>query len=323
MPAILIIKTSSLGDVIHNLPIVADITAHVPDARIDWVVEETFADIPALHPRVGSVIPVALRRWRGAFTRAATWREVRACAAVLRSRSYDVVLDSQGLLKSAIVGAIAHGPMYGMDRASVREPLAAAFYSRSFAVARARHAVVRNRDLAARALGYAAPAGAPDYGLRIAAGRNAAVVPAARYAVLLHASSRASKRWPHDYWVSLGNALAGKDIVSILPWGSSTEHDAAHAIARAIRGARVAPRLRLRELATVIAHAAAVVGVDTGLVHLAAALGRPTVAIYIDSSPTLTGVLPSDPARAVSLGGPAELPAPDAVNQALTRLGVS
>jgi len=322
VPAILIIKTSSLGDVIHNLPIIADIAAHVPDARFDWVVEETFADVPALHARVRSVIPVATRRWRHALTRAATWREMRALTRRLRAQRYDVVLDSQGLLKSAVLGALARGPMYGLDRASVREPPAALFYARAFAVARPRHAVVRNRDLAAQAFGYAVPAGAPDYGIRAPASPRGPGVPSDRYAVLLHATSRASKRWPQDYWTYLGNTLADQDIASVLPWGTLAERDAAAALARNIRGARVPLRLALRELAAVIAHAVAVIGVDTGLVHLAAALGRPTVAIYVDSSPMLTGVLPADPARAVNLGAKGELPAPEAVHEALTRLGV-
>ena len=319
MPAILIIKTSSLGDVIHQLPAVTDIAAHVRDARFDWVVEETFADIPALHPSVGTVIPVATRRWRSALASRATWRDMRQFAGRLRARAYDAVLDSQGLLKSAVVAALARGPVYGLDRASIREPLAAFFYARTFAVARARHAVLRNRDLAAQAFGYAPPTGAPDYGLRIPRADN----PAGRYAVLLHATSRASKRWPNDYWTELGNALAANGIASILPWGTPAERQAAEAIARTVRGAGVTARLSLREVAGVVAHAAAVVGVDTGLVHLAAALARPTVAIFIDSSPALTGVLPPDAGRALNLGGKGELPAPAAVVEALARLGVS
>lgn len=322
MTRILLIKTSSLGDVIHNLPIVADIAAHIPDVRLDWVVEQAFADIPALHPRVAGVIPVAMRRWRSALVRQTTWREIRETARRIRSQTYDVVLDSQGLLKSAVLGALARGPVHGLDRASIREPLAALIYARSFAVARAQHAVMRNRELAARALGYTVPSTAPDYGLAAVEPNANPFTVSDRYAVLLHGTSRASKRWPEDYWIRLGNALARRDIVSVLPWGTWAECERAQAIARGIAGAHVPPGLTLRQLAAGIAGAAAAIGVDTGLVHLAAALGRPTVAIYIDSTPSLTGVLPADPARAVNLGGPGQLPGPEAVERALAQLGV-
>lgn len=323
MPAILIIKTSSLGDVIHNLPIVADIHAHVPGARLDWLVEAAYADIPALHPGVRRVIPVALRRWRRAWWRAETWSAARAFVRELRTERYDLVLDTQGLLKSAALGAWAHGPMAGQDRRSAREPLAARFYQRAFPVARDRHAVTRNRDLAAQALGYVLPATPPDYGLRTRPDADVMAVLPARYAVCLHGTARASKRWPDAYWVALGRVLAARGLIPLLSWGGTEERARAQSIAAAIPGALVpATRLGLRELPTVLDKAAVVIGVDTGLMHLAAALGRPTVAIYVDTWPQFSGALPSDPARAVNLGGSGELPAPEAVSEALARLEI-
>ena len=321
MPAILIIKTSSLGDVVHNLPVINDIVAHVPAARIDWVVEEGFADIPALHPRVERVFPVATRRWRKRLYAPSTWREIGALRAQLRERRYDVVLDTQGLLKSALIARLADGPIYGQDRATVRESLAASFYQRTFAVARGRHAVVRNRDLAAQALGYASPDTAPDYGLKAPADAVLSASLPPRYAVCLHATSRDSKRWPDVDWIRIGRWLAERGVTALLPWGSPAEQAQAQEIAAGIPGACVPARLRLRQLATVLERAAVVIGVDTGLVHLAAALGRPTVAIYVDSSPLLTGLLPADPSRARSLGGDI-VPRADEIEQALRQLEI-
>ncbi|HKQ30006.1 MAG TPA: lipopolysaccharide heptosyltransferase I, partial [Burkholderiales bacterium] len=149
---LLLIKTSSLGDVVHNLPVVADVLQHVPQATIDWVVEESFADIPRLHPRVRRVIPVALRRWRGALWHRATWREVDQFMRDLKTEEYDLVLDTQGLLKSAVLGMLARGQRHGQDFRSAREMPASFFYERRFRVMRGRHAVVRNRDLAAQAI---------------------------------------------------------------------------------------------------------------------------------------------------------------------------
>ncbi len=315
MPRMLIVKTSSLGDVIHNLPILADIRTHHPDMRFDWLVEEAFADIPALHPAVDAVIPVAIRRWRHSLFAAATWRELAAFRERLRRQNYDLVLDTQGLLKSALLALGAHGTRHGQDRASAREPLAALCYQKHHHVPRNQHAVARNRMLAARALGYPLPAGAPDYGIE-APGAAPPCVPPQAYVVGLHATSRASKLWPAPHWIALGRLLAARGLALLLPWGSEAERQGAQIVAAAVPQAAVLPRLRLAELATVLAGARAAVGVDTGLVHLAAALALPTVAIYTDTDPQLTGVCPGR-SRAVNLGGIGKVPAPEAVLAAL------
>jgi heptosyltransferase-1 len=321
MRRILLVKTSSLGDVVHNLPVVADILGHVPMAAIDWVVDSAFADIPALHPRVRRVIPVGLRRWRGALWRRDTWREIAAFRRELQSDTYDLVIDTQGLVKSALLGALARGARCGQDRASAREWLASVFYDRRFPVARGRHAVVRNRDLAAQALGYALPTTAPDYGLRVAAAPLPESVRAP-YVVCLHGTSRESKCWPVSYWISLAQDLDARGLLPVFPWGNEAERRRAEAIAAAFPGARVLPRLPLKRLAAVLSGANGVVGVDTGLVHLAAALHRPTVAIYTDTSPALTGIYPADENLGVNLGERGATPTPAEVRAALQRLGV-
>ena len=322
MPRILLIKTSSLGDVIHNLPVASDIAARMPDAVIDWVVEDAFADIPALHPRVSSVIPVATRRWRSALWRGATWNEIGRFRRRLQSHTYDLVLDTQGLLKSALIARAAHGVRCGQDRRSAREPLAARFYDRAYPVARGRHAVVRNRELAALALGYVMPVTPPDYGLRLSSERLSDDMPR-DYVVCLHGSSRATKLWPEGHWIALARALTAQRLTPLLPWGSAAEHARAEAIAAGCPGARVLPRCALRRLAQILGQARAVVGVDTGLVHLAAALERPVVAVYTGSAPVLTGVYPRDPARAVNLGDAGQTPKVEAVLAALARLATA
>ncbi|QDX81833.1 lipopolysaccharide heptosyltransferase I [Denitratisoma sp. DHT3] len=318
---ILLIKTSSLGDVVHNLPLVTDLARRRPDARIDWMVEEGFVDIPRLHPAVRRVIPVALRRWRGQLLRRDTWREIAAFRALLRAEAYDVVLDSQGLIKSALLTAQARlapgGTRCGYGREAAREPLAARAYDRGFGIPRNAHAVERNRWLAAAAFGYT-PDLPLDYG--IAAPPLAADwLPAARaYAVLLTGTSRADKLWPEAHWVELMRALAGAGLRAVLPAGSGEERQRAARLAAAVPGALAAPPLAVAQLAGLFAGAALVVGLDTGLTHLAAALDRPTVALFAGSDPELTGVHAGP--RAVNLGRPGAAPTPAEAIEAARRL---
>lgn len=319
MPRLLIIKTSSLGDVVHNLPIVNDILTHQPDMVIDWVVEEAFADIPALHPAVDRVIPVAIRRWRKQLLQRSTWQEIGALRAQIKQSDYDFVLDTQGLLKSAVLGRLAAGIRHGQDRQSAREPLAACFYDRRHAVAKGQHAVLRNRQLAAAALGYPIPTTAPDYGIRALAGTHSAS-GGKPYVVGLHATSRDSKLWPIDRWIWLGRHLSSLDLALLLPWGSEAEHLRAQQIAEAVPHAAVLPRMRLNELASVLAGSRAAIGVDTGLVHLAVALKVPTIALYTDTDPSLTGIYPGAGASAINLGGKANAPDVESVIQALATL---
>ncbi len=296
---ILLVKTSSLGDVLHNLPVVSDIVRHHPNAQIDWLVEESFAALPILHPAVRSIIPVALRRWRGRLLSAATWREIAAFRTVLSAQNYDIAIDTQGLLKSALLMRGAHGLRCGFDRHSAREPLSSMLYQKTFAVATGQHAVERNRQLVAQALGYA-PDGRADYGIRPPSIDHPGWLAHQIYAVLLHATSRADKLWGEPNWIALGHYLHQKNIRSILPWGSETERLRSLRLADAIPGAITPPRLTLREAAALLGGAHAVIGVDTGLAHLAAALNVPTIGIYTATDPTLTGLYAAT--RVINLG---------------------
>lgn len=299
MLRVLLIKTSSLGDVISNLPVASDILRAHPGAVIDWVVEESFAAIPALHPGVREVMPVAVRRWRKKLFDGGTWREIAALRRRLLEHEYDFVIDTQGLVKSAVFARWARGIKCGYDRASIREPLASCVYDSRFAVSWQWQAVARNRQLAALALGYEIDAaGVPDYGLDVAP-LAAPWLPSEPYCVLLTATSRADKLWAADRWVALARALGARGVRSVLPAGSAAERAAAQAIANEVSGAVVAPPLSLDALAGVLAGAVAVAGVDTGLTHLAAAVGRPVVGIYCGSDPAANGVIA---ARARNLG---------------------
>lgn len=306
---ILLVKTSSLGDVIHNLPVATDLKRRFPETDIDWCVEESFAAVPHLHPGVRRVIPVALRRWRKAIFAGATWAEIRAAVAALRAETYDVILDTQGLLKSALIASRAHGPIAGYAAEAAREPLAARFYRHTYAIPKSAHAVERNRWLAAAAFDY--PPGEPlDYGIA-AAPLAADWLPSAPYAVLLTATSRDDKLWDESHWVALGRRLAERGIRAVLPAGNPTERERAARLAQAIPGAVAAPPLGIDTLAGLLAGAKLAVGVDTGLTHLATALRIPTVAIYTATEPGLTGVLGTGFFR--NLGGPGQAPTAEAV----------
>lgn len=285
---ILLVKTSSLGDVIHNLPVVSDLARSFPGAVIDWCVEESFADIPRLHPAVGEVITVAIRRWRKALLQRATWREIGEFRQHLARVSYDAVLDTQGLIKSALIARQARGPRLGYAAEVAREPLAARFYDKTFVIPRSAHAVERNRWLASAAFDMV-----PDLPLNYGIKTPVVDLPwltGQRYAALLTATSRDDKLWAEANWIALAQALAERGLTTVLPSGNARERERAQRIAAAIPDAVVAPPLALRELAGLLGNAALTIGVDTGLAHLSTALGVPTIALFMASDPALTGV---------------------------------
>jgi heptosyltransferase-1 len=273
---------------------------HYPDAQIDWLVEESFVALPRLHASVNDVIPVALRRWRGKLLSPSTWHQIRSFRILLSAQNYDYSIDTQGLLKSAFLMLGAHGLRCGFDKHSAREPLASFCYQKTFAVATGQHAVERNRQLVAQALGYALD-GPADYGIHTPSFNRFDWLGQGTYAVLLHSTSRKDKLWDEANWITLGRYLKEKNIRSILPWGCEAERHRSLRLSESIPGAVAPPHIGLNDAAVLLGGAHAVIGVDTGLAHLAAALNKPTVGIYTATDPALTGL--HGGVNIVNLGG--------------------
>ena len=320
---ILLVRVSSLGDVLHNLPMVADLLRHDPSATIDWVVEEGYVSLVRLNPHVRKIIPWALRRWRKGLGKPETRAEIKAFFRSLREEEYDYVFDTQGLLKTGVIMGAARtrkgGKKVGLangSEGSGYEGISRIFHTDSIPLDPRTHAVARGRMVAGAALGYAVDT-APDFGLPAPqAAQRPAFLPAEDYAVFFHGTARAAKKWADANWVALGHALAPMPV--LLPWGSEQELKDAQALAARIPNARVLPKLSMMDAVKLAQHAALAVGVDTGLTHIAAAFVRPTVEIYCDSPKWKTEGNWSE--RIVNLGDLGAPPSSDEVIAAARRL---
>jgi heptosyltransferase-1 len=320
---ILLVRVSSLGDVLHNLPIVADIRRHHPGAQVDWVVEEGYVSLVGLNPMVRKVIPFALRRWKKGLKDPAVRAEMRGFWRDLRAEQYDYVFDTQGLIKTGIIMACARvrpgGKKVGLANGtedSGYEGISRIFHTLSIPVAPRTHAVERGRQVVAGALGYTLDA-APDFGLPAPdPAMRPAWMPPGDYAVFFHGTARDAKKWAPAHWIALGRALAPMPI--LLPWGSPKEKQEAEALAAALPNASVLPKLSMMDAVELARHAALALGVDTGLTHIAAAFVRPTVEIYCDSPRWKTEGNWSP--RIVNLGDTGTPPGVDEVVAAATSL---
>lgn len=286
---VLIVKTSSMGDVLHTLPALTDAMRAIPGIRFDWVVEENFAQIPGWHPAVDKVLPVAIRRWRKHWFGSQQREERVQFKRDLQSRQYDVVIDAQGLIKSAaLVTRLAKGIKHGQDSRSAREPFASWWYDKRHEIGKQQHAVERTRELFAKSLGYDKPATQGDYAI---AGHFLDTLPAdaQHYLVFLHATTRDNKHWPEDHWRELLRLVQPGGLRVKLPWGTEHEHQRAQRLADGFDFVDVLPKLTLEQVAQQLAGARAVVSVDTGLSHLTAALDRPNITLFGPTDPGLIG----------------------------------
>lgn len=285
-PRILLVKTSSLGDLIHSFPALTDAAGVISGVEFHWLVEEAFAEVPRWHPAVSRVIPIALRRWRGNWRQA--WRkgELSAFKQELQAQKYDLVIDAQGLLKSAIPARLARGISVGYDRSSIREPVASRLYQRRFSVSRDLHAIERIRRLFAAALDYPPASTEPDYGLGFQTRRSRT-----RELVFLHATTWPSKHWPEVYWAELTALAYAAGYTVRLPWHAPEERLRAERIMSMAGNAVLLPRMSLTDLKQHLASVAGVVGVDSGLAHITAAVNTPAVALYGPTSAGLTGAV--------------------------------
>ncbi len=316
MSSALIVRPSSLGDIVHAMPVVHDIGQHRPGIGIDWVAEEMFVELVAMNRDVRTVIPVSLRRWRHVPMARATWREVAAFRRALKEQRYDVVVDLQEQVKGALIAWLARGAVHGPDRASIREPAATLAYRRTHRIDKRQHLIDRCRELAGKAFGYA-PVGPPRFGLTVP--HIVGSLPglpvewaSVAFAVFVHATSRDDKLWPEAFWRSVITHFTRAGMKVLLPSGDESEAARGARLAQGIASARVAPRRSLSETASLLARADLVCGVDTGLVHLAAALGTPTVAVFVATDPELAGVARTG-GHARDVGGVGVVPSPDEV----------
>jgi len=287
---ILIVRVSSLGDVVHNMPMVADILRHHPDARIDWVVEEAYTSLVRLNTGVRHVIPFALRRWRKSLLAAGTRAEMRRFRERLREEAYDFVFDTQGLTKTGIVMRMARlapgGRRIGLangTEGSGYEGVSRLFHHKSVPVDTRTHAVLRGRLVAAAALGYRVDTPADFMLAPPRLEEKPGWLQEGRYAVFFHATARASKQWAPENWVEAAGLLAERGLPVMLAWGSDAEREDAGRLAAQMVNATVLPKLSMMEAVLLAQGAALAIGVDTGLTHIAAAYERPTIELYCDS----------------------------------------
>ena len=284
---ILLIKTSSLGDIIHTLPAISDAQKYCPDFKLDWVIEESYSDIASWHPAVNQIIAVNVRQWRKHPWQ--TWRQGhwRNFKTEIRRHYYDSVLDAQGLIKSALLSIQAHGTRYGLDSNSAREPLASLAYQHKIHIAKDQHAVERIRYLFAETLGYLHPKTPPNYGIQDFS--MTTLMPSRPTLIFLHGTAWASKHWPENYWQELALLAVKAGYRVRLPWGNQAEKDRAERLAYLHPQIIRMPATNLTSLAAEMSTAHGVIGLDTGLSHLATALNVPTISIYGSTSTQLTG----------------------------------
>jgi heptosyltransferase-1 len=286
---VLIIKTTSLGDVMHTLPAVNDAYKNNPKIEFDWLVEKPFAEIPTWHPAVKAVIPVEIRKWRKSLTDKSTWQEVKAFKQKLQTEEYDMVIDAQGLIKSALLTKLSRGKRkIGFAKSCAREPLSSLFYDERIKVDKTAHAIQRVRALFAQALGYTLGHDNIDYGLSKVPQRYQFEKPTV---LLLHGTTWPTKHWPESYWRELAENLQQENIAMKCVWGNEIEKARAEKICADLPLAEVMPKLSLSEVASLLAAVNAAVAVDTGLGHMAAAIATPTISLYGPTNPERTGAL--------------------------------
>lgn len=288
---VLIVKTTSLGDLIHTMPGITDISQHLADVECHWLVEESFKAIPLWHPFIKKVHTCAIRRWRQNFFSSQARSEIKQLKQMLQAERYDLVIDAQGLIKSALMIRWLKTRKVGYDSSSIKEPLASWFYTEKQSISRQWTAIERVRALFASACGYTIDTKGPvQFGLQIKQPHDIVLTPKSPYAIFLHGTNWHSKVWPANFWSQLADKFAEMGVQSYVSFGSDEEKRRAEDIAND-SSAVVLPPLDLTQLAYLLQQAKVVVGSDTGLSHISAALGTPTVGVYGSTNSLLTGLI--------------------------------
>ena len=285
-----------MGDVLHLLPALSDLSKHHPDVQVDWAVEDSFAEIPSWHPRVHRVIRVGTRRWRRL-----SWQNIKEfCSFVkdMRTDKYDLVIDAQGLMKSAGLSLFArlneNGKRVGFCKNSIKESFAARVYSQAISIDRNQHAIARLRQLFSQAFDYSLPqekelTESLQYLIQLPNKSENALNRRAIF--FLHGTTWLSKHLPDQLWRDLRDLVIDDGYQVKIGWGNEIEKQRAEWIAQDNVDVEVIPKSSLTELAIKIQSAAGAVSVDTGLGHLAAALSLPTVSVYGATDAILTGAI--------------------------------
>jgi len=339
----LLVKLSSLGDVLHNLPIVWDIRRQYPQAQIDWVVEEAYVDLlkplqtTSTFKGIDCIIPIGLRRWKRNFFSLHNWQELFQFIRTLKTEKYDEIVDSQGLIKSALVARLAgktlSGKVTGLANAteySGYEPLARTFYDESVQVPKQCHAVDRSRYVLSSAMrtpliNRSIPIAfyPPHFIEQLTKPLDQAAQSNLNdlkkpYVLCFHSTAREKKKWSQESWIAVGQYLIKKGLTPIYPWGNWPEKKVSQEISTDVEGSIVPPAYSIHDYFQIISQASLSIGVDTGLTHLSAVLNRPTVEIYCDSPAWKTEGYWSQ--KIINLGDIGKPPSAQSVLQAIDQL---
>lgn len=291
MKKILLVKITSMGDLIQMLPALTDAQKAIPGIQFDWLAETSFQEIPYLHPAIQKVIALPYRQWQKNIYQALKTGEVKAFWQTLRADSYDMVIDAQSNIKSALVTTLARGKKFGLDRASVREYGAHFAYHKKISISRSLNHVQRMRQLMASFLNYPLPDSPLDYGISLQRLPELSFALPEKFIFLAHLASRKEKLWPEEFWQVLIKDLINEGYALVLPWWSKEEKERALRLQGGRSEVQILPPLDLTQKAKVLAQARAAVSLDTGLAHMAAALNIPNVTLYGAIDPAQVGAI--------------------------------
>jgi heptosyltransferase-1 len=284
---VLIVRLSSMGDLVQTLPALTDASKAIPGIKFDWAVDDAFVQVPSWHRNVENVFSTSFRSWGKNLPRATP--EIGSFLAKLQSHTYDTIVDVQGEWKSGAVARLAKGSRKGYDAQSVHEWGAHLLYQQRFRVAKGQHSIQRMRRLLSQALDYTFDEEEVDYGIDPLKVTEYSFEPDRAYAVLIHSTSWESKNWPEGHWTDLRRLITESNYHVVLPWGTEAERERAMRIADSDPEATVLPKLSIAEKASIISRASFTVGLDTGLSHIAAAFNIPSLTIYGATDPLLVG----------------------------------